>query len=104
MLDIDPSRTFRGLPLTPEQDAEIRHYIKIKKQRGEAWNTAELKAMLRDMLQPPDEGDVDFLGDGQTDTKAAVERAAFFVDDTTDPIEAAEEFHAAFESEIMKRR
>ena len=37
MPDIDPNSTFRGLPLTVEQDAEVRHYIKKKKQHGEPW-------------------------------------------------------------------
>ena len=30
MTDLDPDTTFRGLPLTPEQDAEVRHYIKLQ--------------------------------------------------------------------------
>ncbi len=30
MSDFDANRTFRGLPLTPEHDAEVRHYIKKK--------------------------------------------------------------------------
>ena len=59
MTDIDPGRTFRGLPLTPEQDAEVRHYIKVRKQHGEPWNTPELEAMLRDMLEPPGDEDAD---------------------------------------------
>ena len=37
MNDADPKSTFRGLPLTPEQDAEVRHYIKKQKQQGAAW-------------------------------------------------------------------
>lgn len=53
MTDLDPDTTFRGLPLTPEQDAEVRHYIKLQKQRGLPWDTPELSAMLKDMLQPP---------------------------------------------------
>ncbi len=100
MTDLDPGRTFRGLPLTPEQDAEVRHYIKVRKQQHRQWNTPELDAMLRDMLQPPDE---DADGFEYDETRALVERAEFFVDETFDPIEAAEERNAAFESEIMKR-
>ena len=53
MPDIDPGSTFRGLPLTAEQDAEVRHYIKRKKQRGALMDAPELAAMLRDMLEPP---------------------------------------------------
>jgi hypothetical protein len=34
MDNADPKSTFRGLPLAPEQDAEVRHYIKQKKQHG----------------------------------------------------------------------
>jgi hypothetical protein len=49
MTDADPKSTFRGLPLTPEQDAEVRHYIKKQKQQGAEWDTPELAAMLRDI-------------------------------------------------------
>jgi len=104
MTDIDPARTFRGLPLTPEQDAEIRHYIKVCKQHGKAWDTPELDAMLRDMLEPPDD---DALGDDLDadfgDARTAAERAQFSIDDETNPIEASEEWQAAMESEAMKR-
>jgi hypothetical protein len=101
MPDIDPGSTFRGLPLTLEQDAEIRHYIKKKKQHGEPWNTPELTAMLKDMLEPPsdDEG----FGDTADETKADAERAAAAIDEAMDPIEASEERNAAMESEAMKR-
>lgn len=101
MNDADPKSTFRGLPLTPEQDAEVRHYIKKKKQQGARWNTPELAAMLRDMLEPPgtdDEG-LDTTVDEAT---AATERATASVDETMDPIEACEERHAAMESESMR--
>ena len=46
--------TFRNLPLTPEQDSEIRHYIHTHERRGEPWDTPELAAMLADMLDPPE--------------------------------------------------
>jgi len=65
MSDFDANRTFRGLPLTSEQDAEVRHYIKKKKQRGEPWDTPELEAMLQDMLEPPADEDSVTEGDGQ---------------------------------------
>jgi hypothetical protein len=101
MPDIDPGSTFRGLPLTVEQDAEIRHYIKKKKQHGEPWDTPELTAMLKDMLEPPsdDEG----LGDTADETIAEAERAAASIDEAMEPIEASEERNAAMESEAMKR-
>lgn len=104
MTDMDPERTFRGLPLTPEQDAEIRHYIKSRKQHGKPWDTPELDAMLRDMLEPPGEDDQE--GGLDTDfglARTAAERAQFSIEDETNPIEASEEWHAAIESETMKR-
>src|ERR1700682_4897271 len=86
MTDIDPGRTFRGLPLTPEQDAEVRHYIKVRKQHGEPWNTPELEAMLRDMLEPPGDEDADEdPGFAFEETRAAEERAEASVDDERDP-------------------
>jgi hypothetical protein len=54
MKESRPSTTFRGLPLTPEQDSEIRHYIHIKERCGIPWDTPELAAMLADMLDPPE--------------------------------------------------
>ena len=57
MREATPQNTFRGLPLTQEQDAEVRHYIKRQRQRGAPWDTPELKAMLDDMLEPPDNDD-----------------------------------------------
>ncbi|MGO4813081.1 hypothetical protein AB4156_26420 [Cupriavidus sp. 2MCAB6] len=98
---IDPQRTFRGLPLTPEQDAEVRHYIKKQKQRSAPWDTPELAAMLADMLRPPSNEDEDFEPD-DGEGKAAAERAAGAVDDEMDPIEAGEERIAAMEAEAMK--
>lgn len=104
MTDIDPERTFRGLPLTPEQDAEIRHYIKGRKQHGKPWDTPELDAMLRDMLEPPGEDDAEEgLDDDFGSARTVAERAQFSIEDETNPIEASEEWHAAFESETMKR-
>lgn len=101
MTDLDPDTTFRGLPLTPEQDAEVRHYIKSQKQRGLPWDTSELSAMLKDMLQPPGDEDDEF--DASADeTKAAAERAMGSVEEEMDAIEASEERTAAMESEIMK--
>ncbi len=102
MPDIDPGHTFRGLPLSAEQDTEIRHYIKQKQQQGEPWDTAELAAMLRDMLDPPSDDD-DGLGDVADETKAYAERASASIDEAMEPIEASEERHAAMEAEAMKR-
>lgn len=101
MIEFDATRTFRGLPLTPEQDAEVRHYIKKKKQRGEAWDTPELTAMLHDMLEPPDDDD-EIAEDADEDTRAFAERASSSIDEGIDPIEYSEEWHAAMEAEAMK--
>jgi hypothetical protein len=103
MSDLDPNRTFRGLPLTPEQNAEIRHYIKVCKQQGKPWNTPELAAMLRDMLEPPSDETSGDSGSDLDETRSAAERAQLFVEDEMDPIEASEEWQAAMESEVMKR-
>lgn len=101
MTNADPKSTFRGLPLTPEQDAEVRHYIKKQKQQGAAWDTPELASMLRDMLEPPGDDDAD-LDSTFDETKAATERAAASIDEAMDPIEASEERNAAMEIEAMK--
>lgn len=103
MINADPKSTFRGLPLTPEQDAEVRHYIKKKKQHGAPWDTPELAAMLRDMLEPPGDEDEDETPDTTVDEAlAATERATASIDESMDPIEASEERHAAMETEGMK--
>jgi hypothetical protein len=93
MINADPKSTFRGLPLTAEQDAEVRHYIKVRTQRGLPWDTPELSAMLHDMAQP------DVAAD---EAKAAAERAMASVDEAMEPIEASEEWTAAMDSENMK--
>ena len=103
MPDIDPESAFRGLPLTAEQDAEVRHYIKKKMQHGQPWDTPELAAMLEDMLEPPGD-DEEELDDAAFEMKAAAERAAASIDEDIEPIEASEERNAAMESEIMKGR
>jgi hypothetical protein len=101
MTDATPQSTFRGLPLTPEQDAEVRHYIKKKEQHGALWDTPELEAMLRDMLEPPSDDDG---GPSSTvdETKAATERATASIDENMEPIEACEERNAAMETEGMR--
>ena len=101
MVDATPQNTFRGLPLTPEQDAEVRHYIKQKKLHGAPWDTPELSAMLRDMLEPPG-NDEEESGSIADETEAATERAAASIDEAMEPIEASEERTAAMEAEAMK--
>lgn len=46
--------TFRGLPLTAEQESEVRHYIHCRERRALPWDTAELRSMIQDMLSPPE--------------------------------------------------
>ena len=57
MIDAESGDTFRGLPLTPEQDSEIRHYIHVRSRSGMPWDTAELQGMIADMLDPPELGE-----------------------------------------------
>jgi hypothetical protein len=59
MNESEPGNTFHGLPLTPEQDSEIRHYIHVRSRAGMSWDTPELRAMLADMLDPPELADED---------------------------------------------
>ena len=59
MNDTEPATTFRGLPLTPEQDSEIKHYIHTRQRCGAPWDTDDLRAMLADMLDPPELADED---------------------------------------------
>lgn len=103
MPDIDPQFTFRGLPLTAEQDASIRHYIKQKQQHGQPVDEPELKAMLRDMLEPPGDDD-EGIGLSTDDARGDAERASASIDDAMDPICASEERNAAMELEAMKRQ
>jgi len=78
----EPANTFRGLPLTPGQDSEIRHYIHVRQRGGLPWDTPELHAMLADMLDPPqaDEEDRRSLSDSMR-----MERAAVILDGGKDP-------------------
>ncbi|WP_028207659.1 hypothetical protein [Paraburkholderia nodosa] len=101
MREATPQNTFRGLPLTQEQDAEVRHYIKRRKQRGALWDTPELKAMLDDMLEPPN-NDEDEPGEIVDETRSATERATATVTETIEPIGASEERNAAMEGVSMK--
>lgn len=59
MIEPEPLNMFRGLPLTSEQDSEIRHYIHDRQRRGLPWDTTELHAMLADMLDPPEPDEED---------------------------------------------
>ncbi|NVE00652.1 hypothetical protein [Massilia sp. BJB1822] len=101
MKQIDPKGAFKGLPLSPEQQSEVRHYIKQREQLGLPWDTPELHAMLADMLESPED---DSLGvDSELESaQENHERAAAIVGDGMDPVSADEERHAASEAEAMK--
>ncbi|OFT84357.1 hypothetical protein [Burkholderia sp. HMSC10F09] len=101
MIDANPSNPFRHLPLSPEQDAEIRHYIAKKEKRGEPWDTSELRMMLKDMLSPPPS---DEEGPESTveETKLACEYALSSIDEAMESVSATEERLAAMEAEEMK--
>jgi len=80
-METSPPDTFRGLPLTSEQDSEIRHFIHCRKRCGLPWDTPELDAMLADMLDPPEVGEED--PDALSDCMQA-ERAVATQDDRKD--------------------
>jgi hypothetical protein len=84
MQQTESRTTFRGLPLTPEQDSEIRHYIHLQTRNGAPWDTPELKAMLHDMLDPPELADEDdrALGDSM-----AMERISAMDDEPLDRLD-----------------
>jgi hypothetical protein len=71
MDDVNRETTFRSLPLTSEQEREVKHYIYMKARKGAPWDTPELKAMLTDMLNPPEVVDDDTQA---TDDSMAAER------------------------------
>lgn len=58
-MNAEPGNMFQGLPLTPEQDSEVRHYIHGRQRNGLPWDTPELHAMIADMLDPPERGEED---------------------------------------------
>jgi hypothetical protein len=74
MMTFEPANTFRGLPLIPGQDSEVRHYIHVRQRSGLPWDTLELHAMLADMLDPPqaDEEDHRSVSDSMGMERAAV--------------------------------
>jgi hypothetical protein len=83
MKDTEPATTFRGLPLTPEQDSEIKHYIHTRQRCGVPWDTGELQAMIADMLDPPELADEDnqSVCDGMRAEHTTAQDEAEFDDD-----------------------
>ncbi|XLZ72885.1 hypothetical protein ABT364_13205 [Massilia sp. SR12] len=103
MNDPGPEFSFRGLPLSAEQESEIQHYIRQRRRRGLKPDLAELRGMLHDMLCPPmDEGMPE--GNEAAGAHADAERATGLVDDAGDPVSVREERIAASESEAMKHQ
>lgn len=101
MKDNGPEFSFRGLPLSAEQESEIQHYIHLRKRRGLPPDTEELRAMLRDMLEPPANESPGGWGEAEGMFGDA-ERAAGQADNGGDPTSAREERTAAREAEAMK--
>ena len=52
--ELSPTDTWKGLPLSPAQNREVLNYIGRCERAGLDWNTPELRAMLDDMLSPPE--------------------------------------------------
>lgn len=101
MKDNGPEFSFRGLPLSAEQESEIQHYIHLRKRRGLLPDVEELRAMVQDMLEPP----ATESSSGSAEAEGAhgdAERAAGQVDSGGDPTSAREERTAAREAEAMK--
>ncbi|SDE11207.1 hypothetical protein SAMN05428966_10725 [Massilia sp. PDC64] len=80
-MEPEPAHMFRGLPLTAEQDSEIRHYIHVRQRGGLPWDTPELQAMVTDMLDPPETEEEDRQS---LDGSIGKERAAAVLDGGTD--------------------
>jgi hypothetical protein len=78
----EPANTFRGLPLTAGQDSEIRHYIHVRQRNCLPWDTPELRAMLADMLDPPQTDEED---PGSVSDSMGMERNAAVSDGRRDP-------------------
>ena len=55
----NPGTAFRGLPLSVQQEREIAHFIEARQRAGQEWDTPELAALIRDMLDPPELGEDD---------------------------------------------
>ena len=57
MIELQPGTTFRGLPLSVQQEREIIHFIEARQRAGLPWDTPELSELIHDMLDPPELGD-----------------------------------------------
>jgi hypothetical protein len=52
--DLSPTGAWHGLPLSPAQNREVLNYIQRCERAGSEWDTPEFRAMLHDMLDPPE--------------------------------------------------
>lgn len=52
--DLSPRQAWHGLPLSPAQNREVLNYIQRCGRAGVDWDTPELRAMVDDMLHPPE--------------------------------------------------
>jgi hypothetical protein len=102
MSEHNTDATFRGLPLTEEQHAEVMHYINRKKRLGLPVDEQEISAMVADMLDPPSQEEIGSAALG-TSTCGDAERAGLSVDDVMDTTAAQEDKGAVMELEAMKR-
>jgi hypothetical protein len=101
MKDSVPEFSFRGLPLSAEQESEIQHYIHQRERRGLQPDVEKLRAMVHGMLEPPASENPGERAEAEG-AHADAERAAGLVDNGGDPIAAREERMAAREAEAMK--
>jgi hypothetical protein len=81
MIESQPGTTFRGLPLSVQQEREISHFIEARQRAGQAWDTPELAALIRDMLDPPELGDESRL---DLDDSTTTERFTAVHEESTD--------------------
>lgn len=72
MNELSPNNTFRGLPLTVDQEREVEHYIHTHQRHGQPWDTPELQAMIADMLNPPEVAGEDSLDDCRSEQETAM--------------------------------
>ncbi len=101
MTDYRQEFSFHGLPLSAEQESEIQHYIHLRKRRGLLPDLEELRAMVKDMLEPPAPENSGGMAEAEG-AQGDAERAAGQVDSGGDPTSAREERTAAREAEAMK--
>lgn len=101
-MDPQVTHTFRGLPLTEEQNAMVNHYLRRMARAGHAVDEKEILGMLGDMLFPPALDD-QASGFFEEAARGNAERAAGMADETMNESAATEDRNAAVELEMMRR-